>query len=376
MVEVQEVEALSPVAEAHDPGLVGMQPQPKRSPAEVDAIVHTDVGLLPPVAAGPSARVDICCEGRCPVDTVRSVDVRRRQLDSSRSGDVTASLAVVADIFWGEAAGVDALLDAGGVLAPGGPAGLVLWDRSESAGEVFGRVGCEALDSAVEGAVEGVADHGAGSGEGLALIGGGLQGGPAAVLVPGELFDLGAQADLGGCGGTDAAQSGVHISLCCGRLGGPCPPAAGGGSLQPLTGTGEVLAGLVAVADLPTEIPASLGQVVAPVNWDLPVELPEAVGVVGQAVAEDADAVGERVVRIGAGDSDVSPVLIKPALEADKVVLTPAFGVVEGVPVGLDNLRPPKHGLSVGDRAAGGLDPLLGGFELTVNDAPLGATRP
>lgn len=107
-------------------------------------------------------------------------------------GDVSAGEVVGPNVGSVDVPVVDEVLERAGVLAPGCSAIVGLWDGPESAGELFGRVLCEGLDAALEGAGQGFADHRAVGGEIVALIGGRLQGGPAGVLVFCELLDQGA----------------------------------------------------------------------------------------------------------------------------------------------------------------------------------------
>lgn len=80
-------------------------------------------------------------------------------------------------------------LDAGGVVAPGGAAGLVGWDRAEPAAEVVRWVGGESGDPLDEGVLEGIAEQGPVIEEATSNQGGVGEGGSATLLVGGDVVE-------------------------------------------------------------------------------------------------------------------------------------------------------------------------------------------
>jgi len=146
--------------------------------------------------------------------------------------------------------------------------------------------------------------HGAAIGVVVAFLGGVLDDGQAVPLVLGQAIDLGAELGRRDDGGAKAVEGVVEGRSGGCRLGGTGTPSACRGGLQPLPGDGEVQASLVAIVRGGCEVMAGCSPLVAAVRWDDPLEELEVVGVVGQAPAEDVDAVRKRVVGLGAPDGD------------------------------------------------------------------------
>ena len=175
---------------------------------------------------------------------------------------------------------------------------------------MVGWVDGEGFHPMLQGVFESVAEHGGRPGELGPFGSGGVDDGLTGLLVLGELINHGAQAHLDDGCSAELADGDIDVGLGCGSLGWPGPPAAGSCRLEAVPGVTEVLCGTVPAVDGSSESVAGVGQLAAAVGWDLLVEEVEAFGVVGQAAAEDVDAVGEWIIGLGAGDGDIGPMIV------------------------------------------------------------------
>jgi hypothetical protein len=137
------------------------------------------------------------------------------------------------------------------------------------------------------------------------------------------------------------------------------------------TCTPECLFGSLARPEDAGELPTGVVELGGPVDWDSGVEVPQVFGRRNASVAELVDAVSERVSCLRASGDDLSPVVVKLAVQAGDVVLPPALGRLEALQDPLFVAQPADAAGNVIPLVPGGASPLGVVAQLVLHQAAL-----